>query len=38
MFGDEAATIYKGTDAVTLTPLGVRFIEACIAGAKKSAT
>ena len=30
MMGDEATTIYKGTDAVTLTPLGVKFVEACI--------
>lgn len=29
-FGDEVATIYKGVDAVVLTPLGVKFIEACI--------
>jgi hypothetical protein len=28
--GSEPVTIYKGTDAVVLTPLGVRFIEACI--------
>lgn len=28
--GTEAATIYKGVDAVVLTPLGVKFIEACI--------
>ena len=30
MFGNEPTTIFKGTDAVTLTPLGVKFIEACI--------
>ena len=30
MLGDEHMTIYKGTDAVVLTPLGVKFIEACI--------
>ena len=30
MFGDEPTTIYKGTDAVVLTPLGVKFVEACI--------
>lgn len=30
MFGNEATTIYKGIDAVTLTPLGVRFAQACI--------
>jgi len=36
MLGNEPMTIYKGTDMITLTPLGVRFIEACIAGAKKS--
>jgi hypothetical protein len=29
-FGDEATTIYKGIDAVTLTPLGVRFAQACM--------
>jgi hypothetical protein len=29
-FGVHCATAYKGTDAVVLTPLGVRFIEACI--------
>jgi len=28
--GSEPMTIYKGTDAVVLTPLGVKFIEACI--------
>jgi len=28
--GDEPMTIYKGTDAVVLTPLGVKFVEACI--------
>ena len=28
--GQESMTIYKGTDAVVLTPLGVKFIEACI--------
>lgn len=28
--GDEPLTIYKGIDAVTLTPLGVKFVEACI--------
>ncbi len=30
MFGNETTTIYKGTDAVVLTPLGVKFVEACI--------
>jgi len=30
MIGAEATTIYKGTDAVVLTPLGVKFVEACI--------
>lgn len=30
MIGTEATTIYKGTDAVVLTPLGVKFVEACI--------
>ena len=28
--GSEPVTIYKGIDAVTLTPLGVKFVEACI--------
>lgn len=28
--GPEPLTIYKGTDAVVLTPLGVKFVEACI--------
>ena len=28
--GSESVTIYKGADAVVLTPLGVRFIESCI--------
>ena len=28
--GSESVTIYKGIDAVTLTPLGVKFVEACI--------
>lgn len=28
--GDEPVTIYKGSNAVVLTPLGVKFIEACI--------
>jgi len=30
MMGSEPVTIYKGTDAVVLTPLGVKFVEACI--------
>lgn len=30
MMGDEPTTIYKGADAVVLTPLGVKFVEACI--------
>lgn len=30
MFGNEPTTIYKGTDSITLTPLGVKFVEACI--------
>ena len=30
MMGSEPMTIYKGTDAVVLTPLGVKFVEACI--------
>lgn len=29
-FGDEPTTIYKGIDAVTLTPLGVKFVQACM--------
>ncbi len=29
-FGDEQTTIYKGIDAVTLTPLGVKFAQACM--------
>ena len=28
--GDERVTIYKGADAVVLTPLGVKFVEACL--------
>lgn len=28
--GSEPMTIYKGIDAITLTPLGVKFVEACI--------
>jgi hypothetical protein len=28
--GSEPLTVYKGIDAVTLTPLGVKFVEACI--------
>jgi len=28
--GPEPLTVYKGIDAVTLTPLGVKFVEACI--------
>lgn len=28
--GSEPVTIYKGSDAVVLTPLGIKFIEACI--------
>ena len=28
--GNEPLTIYKGTDAVVLTPLGIKFVEACI--------
>jgi hypothetical protein len=28
--GTEPITIYKGIDAITLTPLGVKFVEACI--------
>jgi len=30
MVGSEPTTIYKGVDAVVLTPLGVKFVEACI--------
>lgn len=28
--GSEPLTIYKGIDSITLTPLGVKFIEACV--------
>lgn len=28
--GAENLTIFKGIDAVTLTPLGVKFVEACM--------
>jgi len=28
--GDESMTIFKGIDAVTLTPLSIKFIEACM--------
>lgn len=28
--GSESMTIYKGIDAITLTPLGIKFVEACI--------
>jgi len=28
--GSEPVTIYKGIDAITLTPLGLKFVEACI--------
>lgn len=28
--GSEPLTIYKGIDAITLTPLGIKFVEACI--------
>lgn len=28
--GDEPVTIYKGSNAVVLTPLGVKFVESCI--------
>ena len=31
--GSETITFYKGIDVVILTPLGVKFIEACIIGA-----
>jgi len=30
MFGNEATTIYKGVDAVSMTPLGLVFVESCI--------
>lgn len=30
MLGNEPMTIYKGIDAVTMTPLGVKFVEACL--------
>lgn len=29
-FGEEPVTLYKGVDIVALTPLGVKFVEACI--------
>jgi hypothetical protein len=29
-FGDEPITLYKGVDVVALTPLGTKFVEACI--------
>lgn len=29
-FGGEPTTIYKGTDSVTITPLGVEFVQACM--------
>ena len=29
-FGDHQATVYKGIDAITITPLGVKFVEACM--------
>lgn len=29
-FGDHTATAYKGIDAVTITPLGIKFVEACM--------
>ena len=28
--GDESLTVYKGADAITLTPLGKNFIEMCV--------
>ena len=28
--GKDLLTVYKGADAVVLTPLGVKFVEACI--------
>jgi len=30
MFGEEPTTIFKGAKAVTMTPLGVNFVKACI--------
>lgn len=30
MFGEERATVFKGAKAVTMTPLGVSFVQACI--------
>lgn len=30
MFGNEATTIYKGVDAVSMTPLGLAFVKSCI--------
>ncbi len=30
MFGDEASTIYKGIEQVSLTPLGLNFVISCI--------
>jgi hypothetical protein len=30
LMGSEPMTIYKGADAVVLTPLGVKFVESCI--------
>jgi len=30
--GDEPITVYKGSKAVTMTPLGVNFVKSCIAG------
>jgi hypothetical protein len=29
-FGGEATTIYKGSSAITMTPLGLAFVESCI--------
>ncbi len=29
-FGNESTTIYKGSKAITITPLGVDFIESCV--------
>ncbi len=28
--GNESLTVYKGADAITLTPLGKSFIEICV--------
>ncbi|MGA3113375.1 MAG: Abi-alpha family protein [Syntrophobacteraceae bacterium] len=30
MIGNEQTTIFKGTDAIVLTPLGAKFVQACV--------